>query len=283
MADARMIVTGASRGIGRALVELALRRRMRVVAVGRDAARLRALAEAQQVHASRLRTVVADVTVATERQRIIDTAVSAFGGIDILVNNAGIGAMSFLEESTPEVLRTIFETNFVAAAEMIRLSLPWLRQGRAPAIVNISSVLGKRAVPGQSAYCASKFALQGFSDAIRAELRRDGIEVIVINPGITATEIGRNNLEHKTAWPTIVHARGVSPQSVAAAVLWSLRHRRSEMNLTLLGRFLVLASRLFPRVVDLVIRRQTRRHVQRLRSQQPSSPPSAENPPSAAS
>src|SRR4029079_8217356 len=107
---------------------------------------------------------------------------------DLLINNAGVGALGRFEEAGAERLRRIMEVNFFALVEMARLAIPALQQGRRPLIVNISSILGHRAVPRSSEYCASKFAVQGFSESLRAELTRLKIGVLVVSPGTTATE-----------------------------------------------------------------------------------------------
>src|SRR5260370_41362764 len=101
-------------------------------------------------------------------------------------------------------------------AEMIRVFLPMLKKGHQPAIVNISSIAGKRAIPARSEYSASKFALQGFSEALRAELAKDGIDVIVVCPGLTRTNFSQNMLEQK-ARLQFDHLRGMTPEQVAAA------------------------------------------------------------------
>src|SRR5439155_3599866 len=110
-----------------------------------------------------------------------------FDGLDVVVNNAGIGATGHFADATEERLRRIMEVNFFGLTETTRVCLPLRRRGRDPAIVNVSSIVGKRGLPGRSEYSASKFAAQGFSEALRAELARFGIDVIVVNPGLTQT------------------------------------------------------------------------------------------------
>src|SRR5262249_48786623 len=141
-----------------------------------------------------------------------------FGGLDILVNNAGIGATGHFVEVAPERLRKIMEVNFFGVTETVRLFLPLLRTGNRPAIVNISSVAGKRAIPARSEYSASKFALHGFSEALRAELAKDGIDVLIICPGLTDTNFSKNMLEQKARMP-VDHLRGMKPEKVAAIAL----------------------------------------------------------------
>ena len=135
---------------------------------------------------------------------MVEAAQRHFGGLDVLVNNAGIGATGHFAECGPERLRTIMEVNFFGLTETTRVCLPLLRQGNRPAIVNISSIAGKRGIPARSEYSASKFAVQGFSEALRAELAKDGIDVLVVCPGLTQTNFSQNMLEQKARcrWTT---------------------------------------------------------------------------------
>jgi short-subunit dehydrogenase len=165
------------------------------------------------------------------------------------VNNAGIGATGHFMDSDPEVLRKIFETNFFGLVETTRVFLPLLKQGVTPAIVNISSVVGRRALPARSLYSSSKFAVGGFSEAIRAELAKDGIDVIVVNPGLTQTNFSKNMLEQK-AKMQLDHLRGMTSEQVATATLRAVEKGKTEITLTLQGKLLLLVNRFFPWFVD---------------------------------
>ncbi len=145
-----------------------------------------------------------DIVEAEVRRRLLDTAQAELGGLDLLVNNAGVGAIGPFAEASEARLRRVMEVNFFAPAELIRSAVPLLRAGNRPMIVNISSVLGHRAIPKKSEYCASKFALHGLSDSIRTELTFCGIDVLLVSPGTTATEFFDNVLEKKgtcRGWP----------------------------------------------------------------------------------
>ena len=122
------------------------------------------------------------------RAKCIEAAQSKFGGLDILVNNAGVGAIGPFASADPQRVRRLMEVNFFALVEMTRTALPLLKQGRRPIIVNVSSILGRRGVPHNSEYAASKFAVHGFSESIRAEFASAGIDVLVVSPGTTDTE-----------------------------------------------------------------------------------------------
>jgi short-subunit dehydrogenase len=258
LAGLRILITGASQGIGRALAVAAAQRGAKVLASARSAELLAELAGEVRTTGGVLEAVVADVTSPTDRQRMVETARNAFGGIDVLINNAGVGATGHFVEAGPERLRTMMEVNFFGLTETTRAFLPQLLKGTTPAIVNISSVAGKRALPARSEYSASKYAVQGFSEALRAELAKDAIDVIVVNPGLTQTNFSRNMIEQK-ALVAMDHMRGMTSEEVALATLKALERGSHEVTLGLMGRFIVFMSRFFPWLTDWVIRGKVRK------------------------
>nr|BAL54189.1 oxidoreductase, short-chain dehydrogenase/reductase family protein [uncultured Planctomycetota bacterium] len=255
LAGMRMLITGASQGIGRALARAACQRGAWVLATARSGDLLQQLRQEAQGFPGRLETQVADVTLSQDRHCMLDAAVEQFGGLDILINNAGIGATGHFSDASEERLRRIFEVNFFGPAELIRSAIPWLRQGRTPLIVNISSVVGLRAVPARSEYSASKFALQGLSEALRAELVRHGIDVLVVSPGLTATNFPNNMIENKARWP-MDHKRSMLPEQVAEATLQAIEKGRNNLVLTWEGKMLVWLNRLVPWFVDWLMARK---------------------------
>ncbi len=254
IAGMRAIVTGASGGIGRAIaIELA-RQDAKVVLLARREDALAKVADEIRNSGGTAETVAGDVTDPAVRKAAIDRAVEKFGGFDALLNNAGIGATGRFDMAEPDRLRKIFEVNFFAAAELTRESLPYLRHGNRPIVVNISSVLGQRGGPEMSEYSASKFALRGLSQALRAELHPLGIEVLVVSPGTTETEffghiIGGNG---KTNWP---HWGAVSSKTVARATVRAIRRGRHEIIPSYTGWFLSIINRLCPRLIDELMNR----------------------------
>ena len=258
LAGLRVLVTGASQGIGRALVVEAAKRGAKVLAAARSQPLLDELTAEVRKANGVVETVAADVTKPEDRQAMVDAAVRHFGGLDVLVNNAGIGATGHFMDSDPEVLRKIFETNFFGLTETTRVFLPLLKRGVTPAIVNISSVVGKRALPARSLYSASKFAVAGFSESIRAELAKDGIDVIVVSPGLTQTNFSQNMLEQK-AKLQLDHMRGMTSEEVAAATLRAIERGSPDVTLTLKGKLLVLVNRFFPWFVDWKAKKTVRK------------------------
>jgi short-subunit dehydrogenase len=251
----RIVITGASQGIGKALAEAGAQRGARVLAAARSEELLDDLAAKVRAGGGMIETVCADITKREDREAMAGAALRHYGGVDVLVNNAGIGATGHFAEASAERLRKIMEVNFFALAETTRQFLPLLRLGTTPAILNISSIAGKRGIPARSDYSASKFAVQGFSEALRAELAKDGIDVLVVCPGLTQTNFSHNMLEQKAALQ-LDHLRGMTAEAVAECCLRSLQHGRNEVSLSLGGRLIVLVNRLFPRLADRIAKRK---------------------------
>ncbi|MBL8865487.1 MAG: SDR family NAD(P)-dependent oxidoreductase [Planctomycetia bacterium] len=254
----RLLVTGASQGIGRAIAVEAAKRGCRVLASARSGDLLNELAGEVRAAGGTIETITSDITKPADRQAMVDAANRHFGGLDVLVNNAGIGATGHFMDSEPQVLRDIFETNYFAVCELTRLFLPVLKQGTTPQIVNISSVVARRAYPARSLYSSSKFALAGWSEAIRAELAKDGIDVLVVNPGLTQTNFSKNMLESK-AKVSLDHKRGMTSEEVAVATLDAMRKGKSEITLTLQGKLLVFVTRFFPWIFDIFAKKKVRK------------------------
>jgi short-subunit dehydrogenase len=262
IAGSRILITGASQGIGRALAVEAVRQGARVLATARHADLLASLSadvgEGKPTAGGILHTLSADVTSPTDRTAMADAMTRLFGGLDILINNAGIGATGHFGEATEARLRQIFEVNFFGLAELTRICLPLLRKGNRPAVVNVSSIVGKHGLPGRSEYSASKFAVQGLSESLRPELAHHGIDVIVINPGLTATNFSQNMLERKSRLK-VDHLRGMTSEQVARATLRAITHGKDEVTFTAKGKLFVLVSRFFPRLVDRIAARRVRK------------------------
>jgi short-subunit dehydrogenase len=254
LAGSRIIVTGASSGIGWALAEQLARHRARLVLSARSADKLEALAKELQGRGVEALAVPTDVADSRERRRLINQTVEAFGGIDILINNAGVGASGHFLDAGEERMRRILEVNLFAPVELTRLALPHLLKGRDAMVVNIGSVLGRRGLPGFAEYCASKFALAGWSESLRAELACHGVHVCLISPGLIATPFREHQIEDKlrARWQKL---RAMSADKCARKIVGAMRWRWNELVITMDGKFLVLMNRLFPRFVDFLLAR----------------------------
>ncbi len=187
------LITGTSSGFGRELVSELLRRGWSVAAGLRRARDRRGLFAAELgSYPERLRVLPLDVNNSVERLAARGEVSRFFGGrLDCLINNAGYGLFGALENLSEEQLRSQFETNFFAPALLTRLFLPLLRKARGR-VINISSVVGTTGLPLTSAYCSSKFALEGLSEALYHELRPHGVQVALVEPGRFRTRFGDN-------------------------------------------------------------------------------------------
>jgi NAD(P)-dependent dehydrogenase (short-subunit alcohol dehydrogenase family) len=180
-------ITGASRGFGRALAEAALDHGDRVVATARDLASIEFLQRSAPEDA---RAIELDVTDAARAREAIAEAVDAFGRIDVVVNNAGFALLGALEELSDEDLRRQFETNVFGVLNVTRAALPELRRQRSGHIVQMSSLDGVAPLgPGESAYAGTKFAIEGVSEPLAAEVQHLGIRVTIVEPGPFRTEL----------------------------------------------------------------------------------------------
>lgn len=174
------LITGCSSGFGRLLAQQVLERGERVVATARDQA---SLTPWIGKHGKRALPLKLDVTEPGQVRAALDQAFGTFGRIDVLVNNAGFGLQSSVEEASDAQIRAMFEVNFFGALDLIRAALPRLREQRGAHIINISSVAGRLSAPLIALYSAGKFALEGLSLGLTAELAPFGIKVTTIEPG----------------------------------------------------------------------------------------------------
>lgn len=253
----RVLITGASQGIGKQLAFVAARRGAKVLAAARNESLLQDLVEEAKQQGLSLEYVAADVTSAGDRVRMVQAARDKFGGLDILVNNAGIGATGHFADAGPERMRKIFEVNVFGLTETTRAFLPMLKQGTKPAIVNISSVAARRGIPARSEYSASKFAVQGFSEALRAELAKDGVDVLVVCPGLTQTNFSQNMIEQK-ALIQLDHMRGMTADQVAWKTIRCIEKGKNDTTLTFKGKLVAFVSKWFPRLADWIVRKKVR-------------------------
>jgi NAD(P)-dependent dehydrogenase (short-subunit alcohol dehydrogenase family) len=178
-------ITGASSGLGAALAHAVLGRGERAVLTAR---RIDALQRIAAAHEGRALPLSLDVTDPDQRRHAVAQAIEQFGRIDVLANIAGQGSLGAAEEFSPEQLRAQMEINFFAAAELTRELLPIFRTQGSGTIVQLTSIGGSFSAGGFSAYCASKFALEGWSEALRDEVKPLGIRVIIVEPGAFRTE-----------------------------------------------------------------------------------------------
>lgn len=225
-------ITGASRGLGAAIVREALSRGHRVVATARDAEDVRkAFPEA----GDELLATAVDVADEQQLRDAVDAAVARFGRIDVLVNNAGRGLLSAVEEASDKAARAVFDVNVFGVLNTLRAALPTMRAQRSGLVFNMSSVGGFTTAPGWGMYAATKFALEGISEALAAELAPLGVRVTIVEPGGFRTDfLDGSSLHAEPATiddyrpsagatrefvATVNHAQRGDPLKLAAAIV----------------------------------------------------------------
>lgn len=248
--DTRVLVTGASGGIGRALVAALLDEGAQVLLSGRDH---EALSKVVQHHAERERTAVfaADLTDASDRARLCDFAARWRGGIDVLVNNAAINDFCLLVAQPAESLDAAIATNLIAPIDLCRRLASSMERRQQAHIVNIGSVFGSIGFAGNSLYCATKFGLRGFSEALRRELADTSIKVHYFAPRATCTSFNSDLVDHMN--DALGHASD-DPAKVALNIVRALEAGKFEYVIGWPEKFFARLNALLPRLVDMALR-----------------------------
>lgn len=254
----RVILTGATGGMGQATARYLAKGGARVVIAARTVETLENLASELRATGAEVIAVPTDVTVPADRERLVRTAIEKFGGLDVLINISGIGSHGHFISSTPEINRDVMETNFFAPVELMRLAIPHLTNGNQPAILNVSSMTGRRAMPAWPEYSASKWALVGISEALRGELTRFGIDVLQVLPGLTNSGFERK-LIRKDGRMVIRFDKGMSPDYVGASIVKALEKNKRETVLGREAKMLLLMNKFFPRLTRKLISRAVKK------------------------
>jgi short-subunit dehydrogenase len=191
--DRVVVITGGGRGIGRATaIEFGAEGASLVLAGRRMDALHTAGYEAERAGAPAHEVVRCDVAIDDDLQGLVDKTIARFGRIDVLVNNAGVVSGGRLDEISAEDIQRMSTVNIWAPMRLTQIALPHMRAAKSGTIINISSVAGRMGLPYYSVYCASKFAMRGFSESLRREVSHDGIHVMAVYPGPTATDLVEN-------------------------------------------------------------------------------------------
>ena len=211
------IVTGGSRGIGLAIAEALAAAGAAVAITGRSQTQLDGAVTRVSRYGAQAIAVRADVRDAGDAARAVNGAAEAFGGLDVLVNNAGVGAFANVADMTVGDWQQVIETNVSGVFYCCHAAIPHLRRRGSGWIINISSLASKNPFVGGAAYCASKAALNAFSEALMQEVRHDNIRVSYVLPGSVSTGFGGRGAKGTADWK-------LQPEDVAQVVLHLIAH-----------------------------------------------------------
>lgn len=255
MKDKVVIITGGSSGIGKALAIEFAKLGSKVVITGRNEERLNEVGqELDALNASNL-CLKLDVAKEADNQQLVKETIHAFGKIDILINNAGISMRALFEEIQLDVFERVMNINFNGTLYATKYCLPHILESKG-SIVGISSINGYRGTPARTAYTASKYAMNGFFEALRTEVMHRGVHVLVACPGFTGTNIRNAAL---TADGT---SQGESPrdegkmmtaQEVALGIIKAIRKRKRDVVFTRQGKLAVFLNKWMPGRMDKIV------------------------------
>jgi len=243
----RCLLTGASGGIGRALAQELSRRKVTLVLSGRDEPALAALATELRLAGGSVSVASGDLLCADGPERILARALEHDDRLDLLVNCAGANHFGRFEDTPADVLDRLWRTNVLAPMRLTQAALPALRRQSRPMVVNVGSVFGSIGFPCFTAYSASKFALRGYSEALRRELADEGIEVLYFAPRYTRTAMNAGAVERMAQ---AVGMKQDAPERVAAQLIEAIERHARERYLGWPEKFFVRLNSLFPRLVD---------------------------------
>lgn len=245
----RILLTGASGGIGQALVEYLCEQGAQLLLVGRTNLALEGL---KNSFPGQISLVQADLSLREGRDAVA-AAARQFGGLNCLINAAGVNEFGLLEYQDEDSIARLIQINLTATIQLTQRLLPLLRQAPEALIVNLGSTFGSIGYPGFATYCASKFALRGFSEALRRELADSRIKVLYIAPRATRTRMNANSV---VAMNEELKVAMDDPRSVATQIGQALRNEREELYLGWPEKLFVRLNGLLPGVVDRALRKQ---------------------------
>ena len=252
MKDKVVIITGASSGIGEACALAFAKKGAKVVVAARNIEKLTQVAAKLTKIGVEVLTVKCDVSVKEECENLVEQTIAKFGQLDVLINNAGISMRAIFNDMDLEVLEKVMAINFYGAVYCTKYALPHILKTKG-SVVGVSSIAGYVGLPARTGYSASKYAMQGFLDALRTENLNTGLHVMVACPGFTASNI------RKTALSADGSAQGETPreetkmmtaEEVANHIVNGVEKRKRKLVLTSQGKLVVFLSKFFPKFVE---------------------------------
>ena len=253
-----VIITGGSSGIGKALALHMGRNGAKIVISGRDEKKLTETIQELTTEGIECLSVVSDVSKLSDVETLIERTVTKYQQIDVLINNAGITMRGLLMDTHPDVLQRVMDVNYMGTVYATKTALPYLLKSKG-VIVGITSIAGYRGLPVRSGYSASKFAMNGFLEAIRTELRHTGVHVLLAAPGFVASNIRVAALDTngQVAGESVRDENNMmTPETCAAIIVDAIEKRKRVVVMTFLGKMTVFFNKWWSSLVDRVVYNQ---------------------------
>jgi dehydrogenase/reductase SDR family member 7B len=247
-----VIITGASSGIGKALAFAFGQEGAKIVITGRNQEPLFDVSEALINQGIDNLPIVSDVSIEADNIDVINKTIKKYGKIDVLINNAGISMRSMFEDCDVDVIKKVMDINFYGTVYATKYALPHIKATKG-SIVGVSSIAGYRGLPVRTGYSASKFAMNGFLEALRTELLHTGVHVLTACPGFTASNIRVASLgSDGNSKGESMRDEGnmMSSEEVAQHILKAVKNRDRDMVLTLQGKMVVFLNKWLPKLTD---------------------------------
>ena len=251
----RVLLTGASSGIGKELAHELAASGSKLLLVGRRVTDLAKLSQQIAASGGTARIVAADITTSDGRALIINEAMRCFGGIDVLINNAGVSDFTAFSQADPALIERIFKTNVTAPILLTRAVVPQMIEQGQGRIVNMGSIFGSIGFAYFAAYSSSKFALRGFSEALRRELAGTGVDVTYVAPRAVKTAINSTAVYRMAE---AVKMKMDNPDVVAKWILRCIEKDKKDAYYGLAEIFFVKLNGLLPRIVDKGLGKQNK-------------------------
>ena len=256
-----IILTGASQGIGWATAYCLAQAGYNLVLVARDEISLQTLAQELNHVGYRAVAIPTDMGNLAQVERLVDKTVAIFGRIDILINNAGIGVYSPVENLKQAEAEQVMAVNYFGPVALIQAALPILKANpHGGQIINISSIIGRRAMPNMAGYCVSKAALERMAESLRLELMTESnhVHVSTVYPGVTATDFVPRSLGDTSSNQSSNRRKGVPAERVARAILHTIQTKKRDVFITPTDRIFVAVSAMSPMLMDWLLFYYTR-------------------------
>lgn len=250
-----VIITGASSGIGKSLAEVFGLQGSKIVITGRNEQKLKEVERELIFKKIEVLSIVADVSIEEDNRTMVNETLKHFGKIDILINNAGISMRALFEDLDVAVIKNVMDINFYGTVFATKYCLPEIMKNKG-SIIGISSIAGYRGLPGRTGYSSSKFAMQGFMEALRTELLQKDVHILVACPGFTASNI------RKTALAADGSSQGESPRAeekmmtpeeVAQRIYKATVLRKRDLIMTFQGKMTVFLNKWLPAFMDKMV------------------------------